>query len=167
MRACTGTTRGLPLSAGTVERTAMRGRPFRADLVDLGLPCALAAAAALATKLLEGSSIRLLLALTVLFFVPGHLLIAAATRVPDTSGQRPLRALVALGVSPALVGVLALATALLPWGFRPDAIVAVVTLACFALAGIAAFRRRASRDLLAGPRPIVHDLDEEAEGTAA
>lgn len=147
----------------------MRDRPIGADLLDLGLPCALAAAASLATWLPSDpwGPLRMGLALAVLFFVPGHLLLAAATRVPTRAGQRPARALVALGVSPALVGVLALATSLTPWGFRPASIVAVVTAACFVLAGVAAYRRRAPDPPLAGPVALVRDLDLEAEGLAA
>lgn len=123
------------------RRQRMRDRPSRADLLDLGIPVALALLAALAMLMPAGSGARLALALTMLFFVPGHLLIAAFTRVPTSRGQRPMRALAALGVSPPLVGILALATTLLPGGFRPTAIVIVITIACLALAAVALFRR--------------------------
>lgn len=132
----------VALIGGTLPPKRMRDRPRRADLVDLGIPCAVAVLAAVAMWMPAGSASRVALALAMLFFVPGHLLIAAFTRPPTMAGQRPMRALVALGVSPPLVGLLALSTSLLPGGFRPVAIVTVVTLACLVLAGVAAFRRR-------------------------
>ena len=106
------------------------------------------------------------LALTMLFFVPGHLLIAAVTRAPTMKGQRPMRALVALGVSPPLVGLLALATTLLPGGFRPMTIVIVVTVACLAFAVVAAFRRRGRTSVPASAAASAHEAGEVSDATA-
>ena len=143
----------------------MRDRPRRADLIDLGIPCALAVLAALAMQVPEGSGVRMALALPMLFFVPGHLLIAAVTRPPTMLGQRPMRALMALGVSPPLVGLLALSTTLLPGGFRPMTIVTVVTVACLALAAVAAFRRRGTTSVPAsGAAP--NEVGKASDATA-
>lgn len=93
-----------------------------------------------------GSPLRVALALAVLFFIPGYLLIEAVARPDVPAHRRAARACVALGVSPAVVGLLALATALLPGGFSSRSIVALVTLACLALAALAFWRRnRAGR----------------------
>jgi uncharacterized membrane protein len=97
-------------------------------------------AALLAAALPAGSTLRALATLPVLLVVPGYLLVEAA--VPSvTRSQRALHALVGLGVSPPLVALLALATAIVPGGFHAPAIVAAVTLACLALAAVA-WRRR-------------------------
>lgn len=128
------------------------------DAVDLGASCALALLAALAFLMPGGSALRFALVLPVLFFVPGHLLVTACTNAPRTAAQRGTRALAAVGVSPPLVGLLALSTAKMPGGFQASSIVAVVTAACFVLAAIAAWRRRVGE---ASPEAA------EGEGVAA
>lgn len=111
--------------------------------IDLIAACVLALLAGLAYLLLPGGSIlRVALALSVLFFAPGYLLIEATARQATEKSQRLVRAWIAVGVSPAIVGLLALATVALPGGFRPASIVGTVTVACFALGGIALGRRR-------------------------
>ncbi len=130
----------------------------RRDLLDLALPCVAAGLAALALLLPDGSGLRMALALPLLLFVPGHLLIAAVAPWPATARRRLVRACVAVGVSPPIVGLLALSTTLLPGGFRASSIVAVVTAACLALAGAAAWRRRS-------PRPARDAAEGEAVAT--
>jgi uncharacterized membrane protein len=112
---------------------------------DLVAACTLVSLAALAfVALPAGSWLRVTLALGALLFAPGYLLIEAVVG-PSTLllARRTLHACIAIGVSPVLVGLLALCTALGPGGFRPGAIVATVTFACFAIAAVAYARRRA------------------------
>lgn len=120
----------------------MRPLLRRADAFDLGVPCAIALLAAAAQAFAGGGVMQVALGLAMLFFVPGHLLMAAAAPAPMGAGQRAVRAVVALGVSLPLVGLLALGTALLPGGFQAGSIVAAVTAACLALGAVAAWRRR-------------------------
>jgi uncharacterized membrane protein len=89
----------------------------------------------------EGSSLRLALGLGVLFFAPGYLLIEASAGPAPSRSSRAARLGLAIGASPALVGVLALATAVLPEGFRPVPIVVLLVVASFVLAGAAVWRR--------------------------
>ncbi|HEX2065559.1 MAG TPA: DUF1616 domain-containing protein [Candidatus Thermoplasmatota archaeon] len=118
--------------------------------LDLAVAAGLAVVAALlATGLPAGSTLRAAAALPILLLVPGYLLIEA-TVTSTARGQRALHALVGLGVSPPLVALLALATALLPGGFRSGTIIGLVTLACLALAAVAAWRRLRAP---AGPPP--------------
>jgi uncharacterized membrane protein len=110
--------------------------------VDLVAVVGLAVLAALAWMALpDGSAARVALTVPVLLFVPGYLLVEAVTEREPSGRRRAVRALVAVGVSPPLVGLASLATAFLPGGFRPLPIVVVLTLACLALA-TAAFLRR-------------------------
>jgi len=90
--------------------------------------------------------------------VPGHLLVTACTSAPHTGMQRLVRALVALGISAPVVGLLALSTALLPGGFLASSIVAVVSGACVMLAGAAVVRRRVT---------VALPTDAEGEAVAA
>ncbi len=115
--------------------------------LDLVLSCAVVALAALAYMMSsDGSALRVALALTVLFFIPGYLLIEASVGPSAERRVRVMRACVAVGLSPAIVGLLALATAILPGGFRPASIVVAVTVACFVFAGLA-FVRRSRADM--------------------
>lgn len=91
----------------------------------------------------DGSGLRLALALPMLLLVPGYLLIEAVAEPATTGRARLVRLLLALGVSPALVGLLALATALLPVGFRPLPIVIIIVFASLGLGAVALWRRRA------------------------
>jgi uncharacterized membrane protein len=68
-----------------------------------------------------------------------------------------VRALATIGLSPAVVGLAALATALVPGGFRPANIIASVTFTCLGLAAIAVWRRqqaasRGMQGILGGAR---------------
>lgn len=116
-------------------------QPGRLDLVACAALAVLAGVAFL--SLPGGSVLRMALAFSVLFFVPGYLLVEAAAGPARRSGSRAVRALLAIGVSPPLVGLLALATAILPGGFRAGPIVALLCVACLSLAAAAAWRRGA------------------------
>ncbi|HUR63720.1 MAG TPA: DUF1616 domain-containing protein [Candidatus Thermoplasmatota archaeon] len=112
-----------------------------ARVPDLAAAALLALLGALvATSLPAGSTLRAAATLPILLVVPGYLLIEA-TVTSKGKGQRGLHALLGIGVSPPLVALLALATAIVPGGFHAPAIIALVTLACLALAAVAALRR--------------------------
>ncbi|MHB1261120.1 MAG: DUF1616 domain-containing protein [Thermoplasmatota archaeon] len=135
---------GRPTGAGnsSAPQSSPSSRPFVANL-DLAACVGLVALACLAFLALPGGSfLRMSLAFTVLFFAPGYLLIEAAAGPARSMSSRGLRASLAIGVSPALVGLLALATAVLPGGFRPAPIVVLLAVACLGLAGAAFWRRR-------------------------
>lgn len=133
------------------------GRPMStwARSWDLLACCALVACACAAfVGLAEGAAMRMAFALPVLFFVPGYLLIEAVAGPAKASTGRAVRALLAIGVSPALVGLLALGAAVLPAGFRPAPIVILLAVACGVLAVAGVWRRKmpASRP---APTPAV------------
>ncbi|MHB8605421.1 MAG: DUF1616 domain-containing protein [Thermoplasmatota archaeon] len=88
-----------------------------------------------------GSIARVALTVPALFVLPGYLLLEASLSPRTARPSRAFTLLAAIGVSPILVSVLALATTRLPGGFRPDSIVAVITVACVALAIVATTRR--------------------------
>src|SRR5688500_13617681 len=67
------------------------------------------AAAAAFLVLPEGSTLRLVLSLPILFLIPGYALIQALRISGDRPGARPFHALFSLALSPALVGLMALA----------------------------------------------------------
>lgn len=116
----------------------------RFESLDLWLGAALAlVGGAAATFLPPKDPARFLLALPTLLLVPGYLLIQVLLPRPASRSGRLRHALVALGVSPALVALLALSTALVEGGFRANSIMVVVTAACLLLAG-GAYVRRAS-----------------------
>jgi uncharacterized membrane protein len=91
------------------------------------------------------SPIRLLVTLPILLVAPGYLLLQTIAPGPASAGARSLQILLSLGLSPPLVGLLALATAVLPGGFRAGTIVMIVTTVCLMLL-IAAAHRRSPRD---------------------
>jgi uncharacterized membrane protein len=108
---------------------------------DIAVAAGLAVVAAIvAFSLPAGNLLRAALALPILLLVPGYLLIEASVSSVK-AGQRGLHALVAIGVSPPLVGLLALATAIVPGGFHTSSIILTVTVACLALGFVAAWRR--------------------------
>lgn len=128
--------------------------PRAANLWDLAACGALAlAAAACAVALPAGSPLRFTLAIPALLFVPGYALLEACTGL----GRRASHALVAIGLSPALVALAALATAVFPGGFRPIPIVAVTTVMSLAFTLAACVRRT-----LAAPRLVPGELASAA-----
>lgn len=88
-----------------------------------------------------GNPLRLALVAPMLLFVPGYLLIEAFRSSGEPLGRRVTVAAVAPGLSIAFVAILALATAALPGGFLPNAIVAMVSLVSLGLLASACYRR--------------------------
>jgi len=129
-------------SDGGSDRPWKATRAWRGGL-DLVSCAALVAVGCLAAAALPaGSALRLALALPVLLFAPGYLLVEAAAGPARQASSRAMRGLLAIGVSPALVGLVALATAGLPGGFRAGSIVLLLAVVCAALAGAALWRRK-------------------------
>lgn len=89
----------------------------------------------------EGDTLRLVVAAPIVLVVPGYLVLQAAFVPARPARQRAIHALFAVGLSPIVLGLLALTTALVPSGFQTGPIVAAVTVACLALAGVAGYRR--------------------------
>lgn len=122
-------------------RAAPDGLPRLRDTADLLVAVALVVVAALARLMPEENTLRLLLTLPVLLFVPGYLLIQMFVPLARSGHDRTVQALVALGASLPVVGLLALSTAVVPGGFRPTPIVVVTTGACILFAVVAYLRR--------------------------
>jgi uncharacterized membrane protein len=145
-----------PLSGRADEPDAMTrpalaasARPLRSwlGMADLAVAAAVAALAGVAQMSLPGGSwLRVVPALLLLFFVPGYLLIEAVVGPAADLRARLVRCAWAVGVSPPVVALLALATALAPHGFKPAAIVLSVTVACLGLAAAALWRRTVHSD---------------------
>lgn len=109
---------------------------------DLIVAVLLAVASALtASALSAGDPMRAFVTLPILLTVPGYLLIQALLVPAPAAPVRVLHVLLGVGLSPALVGLLAMSTDLLPGGFRPMAIIMAFTGACVVLASIAFVRR--------------------------
>lgn len=126
----------------TVAEPRFRQEGLHGGNADLAWGAILALAAAVGFAILPpGSLLRLAVALPVLLSVPGYLLIQAAIVPPPPGRRRMAQVLLSLAVSPAVVGLLALSTALVRGGFRPAAIVLVVTVGCLLLAAVARHRR--------------------------
>lgn len=134
--------------------TARKAKPDTAwPWLDVVLAAAVAVAAAFAAATRPPGGARLLLGLAMLLFVPGYLLLQAFA-VPVPSGTRRMwQALASLGISPAVVGLLALSTSIVQGGFRLDAIVILVTVACLGFATAAIVRRRALAHAGEAPAP--------------
>lgn len=122
-------------------------RPQRAERswpkLDIALAGSLGIAATAAAVSLPPGTLRTVLALPMILFVPGYLLLQAFV-VPAVNGRARLwQALASLGISPAALGILALSTSIVQGGFQLGAILAVTTLGCLAFAATAVLRRRA------------------------
>ncbi len=98
-------------------------------------------AALAAFALPEGSIARWAFTLPVVLVAPGYLLLQTIFVPVKPVASRLVHGLVSLGISPALVGLLALSTALVPGGFQPSAIILVVTGASVVFGVLALFRR--------------------------
>ena len=131
------------LSPGEAGRPAAAWRSWRGGLDLLACAALVALGCLAAAALPSGSGLRLALAVPVLLFAPGYLLVEAAAGPAMQASARAMRAVLAIGLSPALVGLVALATAGLPGGFRTGSIVLLVAVVCLALAAAALWRRRA------------------------
>jgi hypothetical protein len=111
--------------------------------LDVVAASALAVVAAAASSNLDPGPLRLALTLPMLLFVPGYLLLQAFVVPAATGAARGWQALASFGISPALVGMFALLTAVVEGGFRLGAIVVLSLLGCLALGAAALVRRRA------------------------
>ena len=98
---------------------------------------------------------RLVVTLAILLTVPGYLLLQAIFVPAGPIHSRAVQALIGVGVSPVVVGLLALSTALMIGGYGATAIIVTVTLTCLALALIAFTRRSLSATPDAMPQPTV------------
>lgn len=116
-------------------------------LVAAGL-MVLAGGAALALP--DGSTLRLAFVVPILLVAPGYLLLQALIVPARSAATRGRHAVLSLGVSPALLGLLALSTAIVPGGFQEGAILAVVTIGSVVLGAVGFGRRRAKARVLAG-----------------
>ena len=125
-------------------------RPLKASVDVLVAAGAMLAAIATALILPGGSTLRLAVVLPVLMVAPGYLLLQALLVPTRSATARVRHALLSLGVSPAVLGLLALSTAIVPGGFTEGAILAVVTLGCLVLAGVSVHRRRVEAQVIAG-----------------
>lgn len=114
------------------------------DILALSGLVVLAALAAFALP--EGSAFRWGFTLPVVLVAPGYLLLQAIFVPARPVGSRLVHALLSLGISPAIVGLLALSTALVPGGFQRSAIVGVVAVGCMVLGGLGLFRRAREGD---------------------
>lgn len=102
-------------------------------------------AAAIALTLPAGSTMRAVLTLPVLLVAPGYLLLQTILVPVRPPPRRLLHAVLGLGISPPLLGLMALSTTVVPGTFTPDALIAAVTLGCLALGTLAVFRRERQR----------------------
>lgn len=137
------------LDAADASQPGTDTSPWKAS-ADLLLAAALALAAGAAALMLpDGSTLRLALVLPILLLAPGYLLLQALIVPARSMTDRGRHLLLSLGVSPAVLGLLALSTAIVPGGFTPGAIVLVVTVGCVLLAGIGFQRRRAKARVVA------------------
>jgi hypothetical protein len=131
-----------PAAGHATGLPGMHGTHQPRGIVDLVVALAFAVTGAVAAiHLPAGSTPRLLLVLPVLFVVPGYLLLQATVERAGDPLAIVRQLLVGIGVSIALVGVVALSTAILPTGFKEGPIIAAVTASCFLFGGLAALRR--------------------------
>lgn len=138
----------------SVALTPVRGT---ADLVAGAI---LALVGALGARFLpDGDGARVALAAPVLLVVPGYLLIQTFVIRTETGHPRWFHVFFGIGLSPAVVGLLALATTVIPNGFQPAMIVAFVTVGCLLLAVVARMRRfhaiAADQEKRAVPKGVV------------
>lgn len=89
----------------------------------------------------DGRPMRLILVAPVLLFAPGYLLLQAVLVPKRPPLTRVLHGVLSMGISLALVGLVALSAALVRGAFKPAVIVVLVTLTCIALAATGTYRR--------------------------
>ena len=116
------------------------------DVVAAGV-VALAAAASF-LWMADGSVGRLIFTLPLLLFVPGYLLLSALRIGTDRWKGRSFELFFSTGISPAIVGFIAMAAGFLG-ALRADAVVGSVTAVCILLALLAMTRRGLARSLVA------------------
>jgi hypothetical protein len=138
------TAAATPAKAKTAKATrAARGPRGPYAWADVAIAAALALMAALAAGNLPVGALRYLLTVPMLVLVPGYLLLQAFVVPPARGAARGWQVLASLGLSPAVVGLLALTTAIVQGGFRLPIILILVTLASLGLGAVALARRRA------------------------
>lgn len=123
--------------------------PRRKGIWDRSLDLCLAAALTilaplLATLLPEASPVRWTIVLTFLLLVPGYLFIQALVVQAPPRRFEILHPVFAIGISPAVIGLLALSTTMVPNGYRPSTVFVIIIGACVILT-VVAFIRRAAR----------------------
>ncbi len=131
----------LASASKTTSQTAPAWPLRLAQSTDLLLALAVVAGAAAARSLPGGSTLRLVLTLPVILFVPGYLLLQALLVPVRPGAGHLLQTLLAVGISLPLVGLFALSTSLVAGGFRPTPIVLAISLGCLTLAAVALVRR--------------------------
>lgn len=113
------------------------------ELTDLWIAGVLVLVGALAAAVLPaGDVMRIALVAPVVLVVPGYLLVQAFVVPAVSRRRRAVHALIGLGLSPVVVGLLALVTALVPGGFQTSTIILFVTLGSLGLGVAAGVRRR-------------------------
>jgi uncharacterized membrane protein len=128
----------LRLRTGALRVPAAKVRAR--DLADLALALGLLAVAAAMTAGGSGP-LRTVVGSIAVFCLPGYLLLEAiAPSHLASPSRRAVRPLLALGLSPAVVGIAAMAAALFK-AFNAPGIVLAVLLVSLALAAVAALRR--------------------------
>lgn len=136
-----------PRQAQDAQTWAWRPRACSDVLISTGL---VVLAAAIALTLPAESTLRAVLTLPVLLVAPGYLLLQSILVPARRPRRRVLHAVLGLGISPPLVGLMALSTTVVPGSFTPTTIIAAVTLGCLALGALAVYRR--GRQQAAAPR---------------
>lgn len=91
---------------------------------------------------LPAGPLRMALALPVLLFAPGYLLLQALVVPPARGTALMWQCFASVGISPAVVGLLALSTSIVEGGFKLGAIVVLVTIGSLAFTAGALVRRR-------------------------
>lgn len=133
-------------------------RPARAGnawpKLDVAVGAGLVVTAFVASTALPPSSLRLALVLPMLLFAPGYLLLQAFVVPAAPRSARTWQALASLGISPAVLGLLALATSIVQGGFRSDAILLLTTIGSLAFAATALVRRRNLARTTATPKTV-------------
>jgi hypothetical protein len=113
-----------------------------------------------ATALPPGDFVRVLLTLPIILFVPGYLALQAVVGRSFARDQRR-QAMAAFGLSPALVGLVALATAIIPGGFQLGVIANAILVTCILLAAGAIARRILDADRAVKQRVLVPAAADE------
>lgn len=152
-----------PRSASATNRPP---RPKRAGAgwpkADVAVALALGAVSVGAAVSMEAGLARTLLALPMLLFVPGYLLLQAFVVPAATGPGRGWQVLASLGISPAVVGLLSLMTSIVDGGFRLGAILALTAFGTLAF-GVAALVRR---NALANASPTAKPADSARPAAA-
>lgn len=110
--------------------------------MDLVLGAAVAIAAGVAALYHpEKTLLRAVLTVPALLIVPGYFLLQTVIPSTDHRPTRPVQGALAVGLSPPLVALIALATTLTPWGFQQTPIVLGVMFTSLVLVALTLYRR--------------------------